>query len=101
MIDAAVRAFLLALSSMIATAEPAAEQGGGGVRMKSANVCIQAIQAPAAVLQSPEPHPVGADVPPSASPTNVRAWLIRTAATSEGVKVLNMGNDFVDVRIFQ
>lgn len=101
MIDAAVRTFLLAISTMITAIEPAADQGGGGiVRAKSANVCVQAVAAPVGVLSSPEPVPVGAAIPPSASPTNDRAWLIRAAATSQGVKLLDSDADSVDVRIF-
>ena len=101
MIDSAVRAFLLAISAMITSAEPAADAGGGVVRIKGANVCILAQAEPLAALQFPEPHPAPDDMPPSASPTADRAWLVRTAVTSQGLKVTRLGAGFVDVRIFQ
>ena len=99
MLDSAVRAFLLALELMLTSMEPSAEAGGGGVRLKNANVCVDAMATPEGAMVTPEPHPN--PVPPSGNATNDRRWLIRAAVTANGVKVLGLNAGHVDVRIFR
>jgi hypothetical protein len=99
MLDSAVRALLLAISATLAAAEPAAEEGGGAIRLRGAAACIDAHTEQTTAPQSPEPLPAAGI--PSRSPTADRSWLIRAAVTSQGVEVVEVAPGFVVVRVLR
>lgn len=99
MAEAAVVAFLTALIALFPPVEPAVDPGAATIRIKSARICLEAVNSGAVPAQSPEPNPLV--WAPSGDPTADRAWLIRVGITSASLKVLSSSPGQIDVRIFR